>query len=87
MLRREAQFIDRLLADLPRPWLAQYLNLVTGHRKLRASAMDGPASDARSRAMTEDARRQLKRARRRQSADSGGGGSREPKAQSKRTSP
>ena len=63
MPRREANFIDRLLADLPKPWLAPYLNLVAGHRKLCASEMDGVSADARSRAMTEDARRQLTRAR------------------------
>ena len=63
MPRREAQFIDRLLADLPKPWLAPYLNLVAGHRKLCASEMDGGTADARSRAMVEDARRQLTRAR------------------------
>ena len=63
MPRREARFIDRLLADLPKPWLAPYLNLVAGHRKLCASEMDGEAADARSRAMTEEARRQLNRAR------------------------
>jgi len=63
MPRREATFIDRLLADLPKPWLAPYLNLVAGHRKLCASEMDGAAADARSRAMAGDARRQLTRAR------------------------
>ena len=63
MPRREARFIDRLLADLPKPWLAPYLNLVAGHRKLCASEMDGAAADARSRALTDDARRQLARAR------------------------
>ena len=63
MPRREAKFIDRLLADLPKPWLAPYLNLVAGHRKLCASEMDGPAADARSEALTADARRQLTRAR------------------------
>jgi hypothetical protein len=63
MPRREAKFIDRLLADLPKPWLAPYLNLVAGHRKLCASEMDGVAADDRSRAMTADARRQLERAR------------------------
>jgi hypothetical protein len=57
--RREARFIDRLLADLPKPWLAPYLNLVAGHRKLCASEMDS----AGSRAMTDDARRQLTKAR------------------------
>ena len=61
--RREAKFIDDLLADLPKPWLAPYLNLVAGHRKLCASEMDGAAADVRSRRMTEDARRQLARAR------------------------
>ena len=63
MPRREAKFIDRLLADLPKPWLAPYLNLVAGHRKLCAGEMDGAAADARSRALTEEARRQLTRAR------------------------
>ena len=63
MPRREAKFIDRLLADLPKPWLAPYLNLIAGHRKLCASEMDGAAADARSRELTEDARRQLARAR------------------------
>jgi hypothetical protein len=61
--RREAKFIDRLLADLPKPWLAPYLNLVAGHRKLCASEMDGVAADDPSRTMPEDARRQLTRAR------------------------
>lgn len=63
MPRREARFIDRLLADLPKPWLAPYLNLVAGHRKLCASEMDGAAADARSRQLTDDGRRQLVRAR------------------------
>ena len=63
MPRREARFIDGLLADLPKPWLAPYLNLLAGHRKLCASEMDGTGADARSREMTEDARRQLTRAR------------------------
>ena len=61
--RREAKFIDRLLADLPKPWLAPYLNLVAGHRKLCASEMDGAAADERSRRMTSEARRQLSKAR------------------------
>jgi hypothetical protein len=47
---REAPFIDELLQNLPVPWLAPYLNLIAGHRKLCAGA-------------TEDARRQLARAR------------------------
>lgn len=63
MPRREAKFIDGLLADLPKPWLAPYLNLVAGHRKLCASEMDGASADARSRALTADARRQLNKAR------------------------
>ncbi|MCU1382968.1 MAG: hypothetical protein JWL71_1665 [Acidobacteria bacterium] len=63
MPRREAKFIDSLLADLPKPWLAPYLNLVAGHRKLCAGEMDGSAADARSRALTADGRRQLTRAR------------------------
>jgi len=63
MPRREAKFIDSLLADLPKPWMAPYLNLVAGHRKLCASEMDGAAADGRSRAMAEDGRRQLTRAR------------------------
>ena len=47
---REVPFIDELLRNLPVPWLAPYLNLIAGHRKLCAGA-------------TEDARRQLGRAR------------------------
>jgi hypothetical protein len=47
---REAPFIDELLRNLPVPWLAPYLNLIAGHRKLCAGA-------------TEDGRRQLARAR------------------------
>ena len=47
---REAPFIDELLRNLPVPWLAPYLNLIAGHRKLCAGA-------------TEEARRQLARAR------------------------
>jgi hypothetical protein len=57
MPRREARFIDRLLVDLPKPWLAPYLNLVAGHRKLCASEMDGAST------LTADARRQLTKAR------------------------
>ena len=63
MPRREARFIDRLLADLPKPWLAPYLNLVAGHRKLCAGEMDGSAADVRTRDLTAEARRQLTRAR------------------------
>jgi hypothetical protein len=49
-LDHEAPFIDRLLRDLPVPWLAPYLNLIAGHRKLCAGEGD-------------NARRQLARAR------------------------
>ena len=63
MPRREAKFIDQLLADLPKPWLAPYLNLVAGHRKLCAGAMEGSAADARSVALTAEGRRQLTYAR------------------------
>lgn len=49
-LDREAPFIDELLRNLPVPWLAPYLNLIAGHRKMCAGA-------------TEDGRRQLARAR------------------------
>ena len=59
--RREAAFIDNLLHDLPQPWLAPYLNLIAGHRKLCASQLDG--SDALRDATAADARRQLTRAR------------------------
>jgi hypothetical protein len=45
--RREANFINQLLNDLPQPWLAPYLNLVAGHRRLCASLMEGEdANDA-----------------------------------------
>jgi hypothetical protein len=47
---REAPFIDDLLRNLPVPWLAPYLNLIGGHRKLCSGE-------------TESARRQLGRAR------------------------
>jgi hypothetical protein len=49
-LDHEASFIDGLLRNLPVPWLAPYLNLIAGHRKL----CDGRA---------DDGRRQLARAR------------------------
>jgi hypothetical protein len=61
--RREARFIDELLRDLPKPWLAPYLNLVAGHRKLCASAMDAPTSNTAGRAAIDDGRRQLAKAR------------------------
>ena len=63
MPRREAKFIDRLLADSPKPWLAPYLNLVAGHRKPCAGEMEGSDADARSRALTAEGKRQLTRAR------------------------
>jgi hypothetical protein len=46
----EAPFIDELLRNLAVPWLAPSLNLIAGHRKLCAGAI-------------EDGRRQLARAR------------------------
>jgi hypothetical protein len=39
--RQEANFINQLLTDLPQPWLAPYLNLIAGHRRVCASHMDG----------------------------------------------
>ena len=49
--RREANYINRLLNDLPQPWLAPYLNLVAGHRRLCAAQMDGedPRDAARAK--------------------------------------
>jgi hypothetical protein len=41
MPRREANFINGLLRELPQPWLAPYLNLIAGHRRLCAAHMDG----------------------------------------------
>jgi hypothetical protein len=61
--RREAAFIDRLLTDLQQQWLAPYLNLIAAHRKLCASQLQGPESDADRRTMAAAAREQLKRAR------------------------
>jgi hypothetical protein len=61
--RAEAAFIDNLLRDLPQPWLAPYLNLIAGHRKLCASRMEGPATPSQREAETADARRQLTVAR------------------------
>jgi hypothetical protein len=51
------------LRDLPRPWLAPYLNLMAGHRKLCASQLEGPETPGQRDAMAADARRQLTRAR------------------------
>jgi len=61
--RLEAAFIDNLLRDLPQPWLAPYLNLIAGHRKLCASQLGGPDTRAQRDAVAADARRQLTRAR------------------------
>jgi hypothetical protein len=41
MPRREANFINDLLRELPQPWLAPYLNLIAGHRRLCAARMVG----------------------------------------------
>jgi hypothetical protein len=61
--RHEAAFIDGLLGDLPEPWLAPYLNLIAGHRKLCASELVGGGTQAQRDATAADARRQLTRAR------------------------
>ena len=61
--RREAAFIDGLLRDLEQVWLAPYLHLIAGHRKLCASQLDGPESDATRSALAEEARRQIAHAR------------------------
>lgn len=61
--RREAAFIDSLFGNLRQTWLAPYLNLVAGHRKLCASQLKGPEPEAARRALAEDARRQIARAR------------------------
>jgi hypothetical protein len=61
--RREAAFIDGLLRDLPEPWLAPYLNLIAGHRKLCASWLQGAGTQAQRDATAADARRQLMQAR------------------------
>ena len=61
--RREAAFVDGLLSELQQRWLAPYLNLIAGHRKLCASQLDGPESDVDRRRTAGAAREQLKRAR------------------------
>ena len=61
--RREAAFIDELLRDLRQPWLAPYLNLIAGHRKLCASQLEGSESDMDRRRTADAARTQLSRAR------------------------
>ena len=64
--RREAAFLNHLLSDLPQPWLAPYLNLIAGHRRLCAGELES-ASGADGSAAIRDAQRQLAVA-----ADSGG---------------
>lgn len=61
--RREAAFLDGLLGDLQQKWLAPYLNLIAGHRKLCASQLEGPEPADDRRIMEGAARQQLKRAR------------------------
>jgi hypothetical protein len=61
--RREAAFIDGLLRNLEQAWLAPYLHLIAGHRKLCASQLDGPDSETARKAMGDDARRQIAHAR------------------------
>jgi len=61
--RREAAFIDSLLRDLEQVWLAPYLHLIAGHRKLCASQLDGPDSEAARTTMGNEARRQIAHAR------------------------
>ena len=65
--RREAAFINRLLGDLPEPWLAPYLNLIAAHRRLCASELDAAAPERERGAWRDDAQRQLALAQ-----DSGG---------------
>jgi hypothetical protein len=57
--RGEAAFIDRLLSDLPQPWLAPYLNLIAAHRRLCAGELEAAASDQERGAWMRDAERQL----------------------------
>lgn len=61
--RLEAAFIDGLLRDLRQPWLAPYLNLIAGHRKLCASQLNGREPETERRAVAEAAYSQLARAR------------------------
>lgn len=57
--RREAAFINRLLSDLPQPWLAPYLNLIAAHRRLCAGELEAPAPESDRGASMRDAHRQL----------------------------
>lgn len=61
--RREAVFIDSLLRDLQQVWLAPYLHLIAGHRKLCASQLEGQDSDAVRKTLADAARRQIAHAR------------------------
>jgi hypothetical protein len=61
--RGEAAFIDRLLSDLPQPWLAPYLNLIAAHRRLCAGELEAAAPDRERDAWMRDAQRQLALAR------------------------
>jgi hypothetical protein len=61
--RREAAFVDSVLRDLEQAWLAPYLHLIAGHRKLCASQLDGPDSETARKAMGDEARGQIAFAR------------------------
>jgi hypothetical protein len=56
--RREAAFINQLLSDLPMPWLAPYLNLIAGHRRLCAGELES-ASGSDGVTSIREAQRQL----------------------------
>jgi len=56
--RREAAFINQLLSDLPMPWLAPYLHLIAGHRRLCAIELESTAGSDGATAI-RDAQRQL----------------------------
>lgn len=56
--RREAAFINQLLSDLPQPWLAPYLHLIAGHRRLCAGELEA-AAGSNGAASIRDAQRQL----------------------------
>jgi hypothetical protein len=61
--REDAAFIDDLLRDASKPWLAPYLNLIAGHRKLCAVELSSADSDSNRTSMREAGRRQLAQAR------------------------
>ena len=56
--RREAAFINQLLSDLPIPWLAPYLHLIAGHRRLCAGELESASGSDGATAIRE-AQRQL----------------------------